>query len=72
LLTVNIGIFGVSLNSSIEYAYVNISITNPLNGSSEVYGKIPIIVAKCGVFLKDKGMRANNQEKHQLTTQLPM
>jgi GTPase-activating protein SAC7 len=50
------GIFGVSLESSIEYAYVNISITNPQNGNQEVYGKIPIIVAKCGVYLKDKGM----------------
>jgi hypothetical protein len=49
-----IGIFGVSLNTSIQYAYVNISITNPA-GNSEVYGRIPIIVAKCGVFLKEKG-----------------
>jgi hypothetical protein len=49
-----VGIFGVSLNTSIQYAYVNISITNPA-GNSEVYGRIPIIVAKCGVFLKDKG-----------------
>lgn len=50
-----IGIFGVSLNTSIEYAYVNISITNP-SGNSEVYGRIPIIVAKCGVYLKERGM----------------
>ena len=49
-----IGIFGVSLNTSIEYAYVNISITNP-SGNSEVYGRIPIIVAKCGVYLKERG-----------------
>lgn len=48
------GIFGVSLTSSIQYAYVNISITNA-SGNSEVYGRIPIIVAKCGVFLKEKG-----------------
>jgi hypothetical protein len=48
------GIFGVSLNTSIQYAYVNISITNA-SGNSEVYGRIPIIVAKCGVFLKEKG-----------------
>jgi hypothetical protein len=47
------GIFGVSLTSSIQYAYVNISITNA-SGNSEVYGRIPIIVAKCGVFLKEK------------------
>src|SRR5579862_5453965 len=49
-----LGIFGVSLNNSIEYAYVNISITNP-SGNSEVYGRIPIIVAKCGVYLKERG-----------------
>jgi len=52
---VMIGIFGVSLNTSIQYAYVNISITNS-SGNSEVYGRIPIIVAKCGVYLKDKGI----------------
>jgi GTPase-activating protein SAC7 len=50
-----IGIFGVSLNTSIQYAYVNISITNA-SGNPEVYGRIPIIVAKCGVFLKEKGL----------------
>jgi hypothetical protein len=43
------------LNTSIQYAYVNISITNA-SGNSEVYGRIPIIVAKCGVFLKEKGL----------------
>jgi len=43
------------LNTSIQYAYVNISITNS-SGNSEVYGKIPIIVAKCGVYLKERGI----------------
>jgi hypothetical protein len=60
ILIVITGIFGVSLTTSIEYAYVNISITNP-HGDSEVYGRIPIIVAKCGVYLKDKGSMASRR-----------
>jgi hypothetical protein len=27
-------------------------------GRSYIYGYVPIVVAKCGVFLKEKGMRA--------------
>ncbi|KAL9632587.1 MAG: hypothetical protein Q9164_005228 [Protoblastenia rupestris] len=48
------GIFGVSLATSIKYANVAISLTNE-NGESYIYGYVPIIIAKCGVFLKEKG-----------------
>ena len=49
------GIFGVPLQVSIRYAHVAISLTNE-QGESFVYGYVPIVVAKCGVFLKEKGM----------------
>ncbi|KAI2058770.1 GTPase activating protein (GAP) for Rho1p [Ophidiomyces ophidiicola] len=47
------GIFGVPLNVSIKYANVAISLTGE-DGKSFVYGYVPIVVAKCGVFLKEK------------------
>ncbi|OKL64436.1 hypothetical protein UA08_00881 [Talaromyces atroroseus] len=47
-------VFGVPLSVSIRYANVAISLTDD-NGQSFIYGYIPIIVAKCGVFLKNKG-----------------
>ena len=53
------GIFGVSLEESIKYAYVAISVTNK-DGESYIYGYIPIVVAKCGVFLKEKGELADS------------
>jgi len=48
------GIFGVPLSQSILYANVAISLTND-QGESFIYGYVPIVVAKCGVFLKEKG-----------------
>ena len=48
------GIFGVPLADSIRYANVAISLQNE-NGESFIYGYVPIVVAKCGVFLKEKG-----------------
>ncbi|KAF6240473.1 hypothetical protein HO173_001141 [Letharia columbiana] len=48
-----VGIFGVPLEVSIKYANVAISLTNE-QGESYVYGYVPIVVAKCGVFLKEK------------------
>ena len=48
------GIFGVPLHQSIDYANVAISLTDA-NGNSFIYGYVPIVVAKCGVFLKEKG-----------------
>ncbi|KAL8892986.1 MAG: hypothetical protein Q9192_005526 [Flavoplaca navasiana] len=47
------GIFGVALQDSIRYANVAISLTNE-RGESYIYGYVPIVVAKCGVFLKEK------------------
>ncbi|KAI0180143.1 RhoGAP-domain-containing protein [Hypoxylon sp. FL1284] len=47
------GIFGVPLRQSITYANVAISLVDE-NGKSYIYGYVPIVVAKCGVFLKDK------------------
>lgn len=49
------GIFGVPLPQSILYANVAISLSND-QGESFIYGYVPIVVAKCGVFLKEKGM----------------
>lgn len=48
------GIFGVPLIQSIPYANVAISLFNE-HGESYIYGYVPIVVAKCGVFLKEKG-----------------
>lgn len=48
------GIFGVPLQQSIRYANVAISLFND-EGQSYIYGYVPIVVAKCGVFLKEKG-----------------
>ena len=48
-------ILGVSLNVSIRYASVAISLTNE-KSESYTYGYVPIFVAKTGVFLKEKGV----------------
>ncbi|KAK6381093.1 hypothetical protein LTR65_001055 [Meristemomyces frigidus] len=48
------GIFGVPLNVSIRYANVAISLFND-DGQSYIYGYLPIVMAKCGVYLKEKG-----------------
>ncbi|GAB7365944.1 hypothetical protein MBLNU230_g7272t1 [Neophaeotheca triangularis] len=47
------GIFGIPLQTSIRYANVAISLFND-EGQSYIYGYVPIVVAKCGVFLKEK------------------
>ncbi|TGZ81690.1 RhoGAP-domain-containing protein, partial [Ascodesmis nigricans] len=47
------GIFGVPLHESIKYANVAINVTDA-NGESQVYGYVPVVVAKCGVYLKEK------------------
>lgn len=49
------GIFGVPLRESITYANVAISLVDA-EGKSYIYGYVPIVVAKCGVYLKEKGM----------------
>ena len=50
------GIFGVPLQTSIRYANVAISLYDA-EGKSYIYGYVPIVVAKCGVFLKEKGTK---------------
>ena len=47
-------VFGVALDVSVRYANVAISLTNE-KGESFIYGYVPIVVAKCGVYLKEKG-----------------
>lgn len=54
LILVPQGIFGVPLQTSIRYANVAISLYND-EGQSYIYGYVPIVVAKCGVFLKERG-----------------
>lgn len=54
LSTAPSGIFGVPLQQSIRYANVAISLFND-EGQSYIYGYVPIVVAKCGVYLKEKG-----------------
>lgn len=51
------GIFGVPLRQSITYANVAISLVDA-EGRSYIYGYVPIVVAKCGVYLKEKGTLA--------------
>jgi hypothetical protein len=50
--------FGVPLQEAIDQACAKISILNNDSNSDQVlqYGKIPIVVAKCGVYLKKKGL----------------
>jgi hypothetical protein len=48
------GIFGIEMTISIRYANVAISLFND-EGQPYLYGYIPIVVAKTGVFLKEKG-----------------
>ncbi|QSL64341.1 hypothetical protein MERGE_001641 [Pneumocystis wakefieldiae] len=46
------GIFGVPLQISLRYANVAISFIDN-NENSMIYGHIPVVVAKCGAFLKE-------------------
>ncbi len=47
-------VFGVALRDSIRYANVGISLTNE-SGEQFIYGYISLVVAKCGVLLKEEG-----------------
>ncbi|CAG8712730.1 2998_t:CDS:2, partial [Funneliformis mosseae] len=47
------GIFGIGLSDGIEYASVPICMAGA-DGQQYVYGYIPTIVAKCGMYLKEK------------------
>ncbi|KAK4688433.1 GTPase-activating protein SAC7, partial [Tremellales sp. Uapishka_1] len=46
------GVFGVPLHESLEYASVQISTAGP-DGELYVWGAIPVVVAKCGLHLKE-------------------
>ena len=65
LETIPQGIFGVPLQTSIRYANVAISLYND-DGKSYIYGYVPIVVAKCGVFLKEKGKQFRSLHKEAL------
>ncbi|GJN90331.1 hypothetical protein Rhopal_003340-T1 [Rhodotorula paludigena] len=45
-------VFGVPLNDSLQYASVAISLI-AADGNQYVYGYVPIVVAKCGMMLKE-------------------
>lgn len=63
------GIFGVPLRQSITYANVAISLVDE-NGESYIYGYVPIVVAKCGVFLKEKGRHSRGIQIHDDTNRI--
>ncbi|CAE6441874.1 unnamed protein product [Rhizoctonia solani] len=48
-------VFGIPLRESLRYASVQISTANP-QGELYVWGYIPVVVAKCGLFLKENGI----------------
>jgi len=48
------GVFGVAVITSIPYANTAISLFSEA-GESYIWGYIPTIVAKCGVYLKGEG-----------------
>lgn len=58
LVDENLKYFGVPLEDAIKEASAKISILGTESTSSDVlqYGRIPIVVAKCGVFLKKNGL----------------
>lgn len=57
LVDENSSYFGVSLEEATSQAAAKISIlTNETAGHVLQYGKIPIVVAKCGVYLKQNGL----------------
>lgn len=58
LVDENLKYFGVPLEEAIQEASAKISILGGESTSDDVlqYGRIPIVVAKCGVFLKKNGL----------------
>ncbi|KZW02902.1 Rho GTPase activation protein [Exidia glandulosa HHB12029] len=45
-------VFGVPLRESLKYASVHISTANA-NGQLYIWGYVPVVVAKCGLYLKE-------------------
>lgn len=58
LIDKNSQYFGVPLSQAVEQAAAKISILGSANEDESVlhYGRIPIVVAKCGVYLKTSGL----------------
>lgn len=54
LFPIDGSIFSTLLETSIQYACVNISYADE-STKQQCYGQIPCIVAKCGAYLKDQG-----------------
>lgn len=49
-----IGIFGASLEDTLKHAGVAVGIFDE-SDEAYVFGSVPLVVAQCGVFLKEKG-----------------
>ncbi|KAA8908709.1 hypothetical protein DIURU_000022 [Diutina rugosa] len=56
LIDTNSKYFGVPLDVAIDQASAKISIFSDSADDTQSYGRIPIVVAKCGVYLKKKGL----------------
>lgn len=57
--------FGVRLEESLQYASVAISMVAP-DGKQYVYGYVPIVVAKCGMMLKETGKSSSLRRESRL------
>jgi len=53
--TSQLPVFGVSLQESLPYASIAISQVGP-DKRAAIYGHIPVVVAKTGLYLKENGM----------------
>ena len=49
-------IFGVPLRQSVRYANVAIGLSDGIQ-ESYIYGYLPIVVAKCAFYIKEKGLQ---------------
>ncbi|KAF7724428.1 hypothetical protein EC973_001092 [Apophysomyces ossiformis] len=49
------GVFGLPLSESLRYAHSTISYIDDRTGT-QCFGVIPIVIAKCGSFLKEEGL----------------
>ena len=57
-------VFGVALATSLRYASVGISQVGD-DGKARIYGHIPVVVAKSGLFLKENGAPSSKATKAQ-------
>lgn len=54
------GVFGIALKDSLKYAYACISYVDDATKTYH-YGAVPIVVAKCGSFVKNEGEQTRNR-----------